>query len=135
MHKIYKTHKGKIFNPEKISDDCWIDINSPTEDEIFNIKSKINIPEEFLASIRDIDEVPKFEKEDNLNFILIQTPVMHEENGKDDEGRKHRLVKIGQLEKIRREKDLRLAVILLKDKPNMLSFLQIKKQKAQAKQK
>ncbi len=85
MHKIYKTHKGKIFNPEKISDDCWIDINSPTEDEIFNIKSKINIPEEFLASIRDIDEVPKFEKEDNLNFILIQTPVMHEENGKDDE--------------------------------------------------
>ena len=36
----FTRHIKENFNPEKISDDCWIDINSPTEDEIFNIKSK-----------------------------------------------------------------------------------------------
>lgn len=83
MYKIYKTQKGKIFNPKKIISDCWIELSSATQDDLFEIKSFIDIPEDVLLSIRDVDEVPKFEKLDDVNFVLLQTPIIKEET---DEG-------------------------------------------------
>lgn len=72
--------------PKKVTNDCWLDINSPTEDELFELKSIIDLSEDIILSIRDINEVPKVEKYDDFNFILIQTPLMREEkNSADDE--------------------------------------------------
>lgn len=79
MYRIYKTFEDKVTVPKKITNDCWLDINSPSEDELFELKSVIDIPEDIILSIRDADEVPKVEKYDDFNFILIQTPVMKEE--------------------------------------------------------
>lgn len=87
MYKIYKTQKGKIFNPKKIIDDCWIELSSATQDDLFEIKSFIDIPEDVLLSIRDTDEVPKFEKLDDVNFILLQTPILKEDIDEDGDVR------------------------------------------------
>lgn len=84
MYKIYKTHGKKIMNPEKLSPDCWIDLNSPTDEEILELKSIVEIPEDIVTSIKDTDEVPKVEKYDDFQFILIQTPRISTEEEEDD---------------------------------------------------
>lgn len=76
MFKIYKTEKNRLKVIKKPTADCWIDINSPTEDDLAALRNfKIKIPEEVLISVRDQDEVPKIEQEDKYTFILIQSPI------------------------------------------------------------
>lgn len=75
MYKVYKTVRGKLTNPEKPSVGCWIDINSPTDEELQELSAYFEIPEEVITSVRDVDEVPKIEEEEEFQFILIQTPL------------------------------------------------------------
>jgi magnesium transporter len=74
MYKVYKTTRGKLFELERPAPDCWVDLSSPTEEELNELKSFFEIPEEVLVSVKDVDEVPKLEEVDNFNFIVIQTP-------------------------------------------------------------
>ncbi len=74
MYKVYKTTRGKLFELEKPVPDCWVDLNSPTEEELNELKPFFEIPEEVLVSVKDVDEVPKLEEVDNFNFVVIQTP-------------------------------------------------------------
>lgn len=75
MYKIYKTVHGRLTYPKKPVPNCWIDINSPTEEDIKELSGYFEIPEEVLVSVRDMDEVPKLEDVDDFQFILIQTPL------------------------------------------------------------
>ncbi len=75
MYRIYKTVRGRLTNPKNPSPDCWIDINSPTQEDIEALAPYFEIPEEVLISVRDTDEVPKLEEVDDFQFILIQTPL------------------------------------------------------------
>lgn len=84
MYKIYKTVRGKLTNPEKPEPGCWIDINSPTEEELEELSPYFEIPEEVLVSVKDVDEVPKVEEEDDFQFILIQTPLNKARSGEGE---------------------------------------------------
>lgn len=75
MYKIYKTVRGKLTNPDLPVKNCWVDISSPTSDDLEELKPFFEIPEEVLTSVRDPDEVPKLEEVDDFQFILIQTPI------------------------------------------------------------
>ena len=75
MYKIYKTVRGKLTNPKKPQPGCWIDIQSPTEEDLNDLKPFLEIPEEVLISVKDTDEVPKVEEEEKFQFIVIQTPL------------------------------------------------------------
>ncbi|MEZ4086996.1 MAG: magnesium transporter CorA family protein [Candidatus Gracilibacteria bacterium] len=81
MYKIYKTVRGKLTNPQKPTPGCWIDINSPTEEDLQELSPYFEIPEEVLVSVRDVDEVPKVEEEEDFQFILIQTPLNKARSG------------------------------------------------------
>jgi len=78
MYKIYKTSRGKLSSPAKPSPGCWIDITSPTAEELEELKPFFEIPEEVLRSVKDVDEVPKVEDEEDFQFIVIQTPLDNE---------------------------------------------------------
>lgn len=84
MLKIYKTSRDSIVYPKKPGPNTWIDLNSPTEEELDFLKPFIEIPEDVLSSIKDIDEVPKLEKIDGANFILIQTPRITSEEEQEE---------------------------------------------------
>lgn len=75
MYKIYKTSRGILSNPATPIPGSWIDISSPTEEDIKELEPYFEIPEEVLISVKDIDEVPKVEEVDDFQFILIQTPL------------------------------------------------------------
>lgn len=81
MYKIYKTKRGRLTCPEKPVPGSWIDISSPTEEDLEELSSYFQIPEEVLISVKDVDEVPKVEEEDEFQFIVIQTPLNKANSG------------------------------------------------------
>lgn len=74
MIEMFQTRGEQIIHPRKPQTDAWIDLTDPTEEELALVKPLVDIPEDVLVASKDIDEVPKLEKIDDANFLLIQTP-------------------------------------------------------------
>lgn len=85
MFKVYQTIKGTFATLENPAINTWIDVTSPTEDDLKELSTIVDIDEDIIRSIRDLDEVPKVEKYDDYQFILIQTPKATQENEDEDE--------------------------------------------------
>ena len=53
MLKIYKTDATdkKIKKVKKITTDCWIDLTSPTTDEIAKVVAKTQVEQELIMKI------------------------------------------------------------------------------------
>ncbi len=72
MIEILKPSKAKLEVLGKPTSQCWINVASPTEEEILRIKSLIDVPEEFLNSLKDIDEIPTIEERRDFTLITIR---------------------------------------------------------------
>ena len=53
----------------------WVNIESPTPDELTNLKAKFGLPEDFLNDLSDIDERPRVEHNDGWDCIVLRIPV------------------------------------------------------------
>ena len=82
MLKIYKTTpvEKKIKKCKKITADCWIDLISPTKDEIEKVISKTQIDEDLILKMLDDEELPRIEQSNNATLVVIDTPYLKEED-------------------------------------------------------
>ena len=80
MIEIFKSFKGGLKQIKKPVKDCWINLISPTEEELLKISNLIEMPQEIISSLKDIDEMSDMEKYDNLFFIVIRTPQKNLDN-------------------------------------------------------
>jgi magnesium transporter len=80
MIEILKSFKGELKKIKKPSKASWINLISPTKKELSKISSVIEIPNHFLSSLRDVDEIPDMEKEEENLFIIARTPQRNESN-------------------------------------------------------
>jgi len=85
MIKVYQTIKSNVVSLDEPALDAWIDIISPTEEDIKSLEQMVEIDEDILRSIHDYDEVPKMEKYDGYDFILLQTPKVTIDQEEDEE--------------------------------------------------
>lgn len=53
----------------------WVNIETPTPDELSNLKAKFGLPEDFLNDLSDIDERPRVEHNDGWDCIVLRIPV------------------------------------------------------------
>lgn len=67
LHKVKKT--------EGISDDCWIDMYSPTEQEIEEVVNTLGIPDEFVRDSLDEEERPRIDYDEDTDSILVIVDV------------------------------------------------------------
>ena len=58
------------WNPE-----CWVYVETPTADELVELKNIFDLPEDFLSDLSDIDERPRVERNDGWNCIVLRIPV------------------------------------------------------------
>ena len=56
---------------DTITNDCWINLYSPTEAEIMRVESELGIPQEFLRYPLDEEERPRIDYDDDTNTVLI----------------------------------------------------------------
>ena len=80
MIKIFKTFGGyvEINEPQK---DCWINVTSPSSDEINKLSVDYGLPTDLISDILDQDERPRIEFDDEWTLIILRIPVEVKHNG------------------------------------------------------
>ncbi|MCQ2527617.1 MAG: magnesium transporter CorA family protein [Saccharofermentans sp.] len=77
---VKKIHK--VVPIEEITDDCWINLYSPTESEIARVENALGIPQEFLRYPLDEEERPRIDVDDDtdIHLIIVDIPYSQREN-------------------------------------------------------
>lgn len=80
MLKIFKTNsiEKKVKKNKKITTDCWIELTSPTKDEIEKVIAKTQVDEDLILKMLDDEELPRIEQTPNATLIVIDTPYLKE---------------------------------------------------------
>ena len=80
MIKFYKTTsvEKKIKKTKTISADSWIDMVTPTLEEIEEVSKKTKIDKDLLLKMMDEEETPRIEEDDDATLIVVDTPYLEE---------------------------------------------------------
>jgi len=69
--------EGKIVDVEDGQESPWVHIFPPiNSEEVETFASANGIPSDFITDSLDIDERSRYEREDEANYILINTPIL-----------------------------------------------------------
>jgi len=81
MMKIYLSNaNGKIEEINELKNGCWINLVSPTEEEIRFIANHLDIPIDSIKDALDDEERSRIEKENNHVLIIVDIPIItHDE--------------------------------------------------------
>ena len=78
MLKIFKTEQveKKLKKRKRITEDCWIELTSPTKDEIEKVVLKTEVDENLILKMLDDEELPRVEQSGNATLVVIDTPYL-----------------------------------------------------------
>ncbi|MFC7394572.1 magnesium transporter CorA family protein [Scopulibacillus cellulosilyticus] len=76
MLNIYLTDEhGKLNEVNELTKGCWINLISPTTEEIKYVVDHTEVPEDFIRDPLDDDERSRIEKEDQNVITIVDIPV------------------------------------------------------------
>lgn len=79
MINFYTTTNSKLEQLESVETACWINVTPPiSPDEIEYLSDTFQIPQDFLTDPLDIDERARYEKDEEVKLIIINTPVLND---------------------------------------------------------
>jgi magnesium transporter len=79
MINFYTTTNNKLEQLESLQASCWINVTPPiSPEEIDFLSDKFDIPHDFLTDPLDIDERARYEKEEEIKLIIVNTPVLND---------------------------------------------------------
>ena len=85
MIQYFYKESGKLQELADRMPGCWINVLPPfNPNELQNLASSIDIPLDFLTDSLDVDERSRYEREEEGNLILLNTPILNEDR-KDNE--------------------------------------------------
>ncbi|WP_409301037.1 magnesium transporter CorA family protein [Peribacillus sp. SCS-155] len=81
MIEIFKTTENKkLQQVNEYTKGCWVNIVSPTESEINEICSRLEIPVSFIKDPLDEEERPRIEREDGQLLIIVDYPCITQDD-------------------------------------------------------
>lgn len=81
MIEIYKKANGGLVKLDAPESDCWINVYPPfTNEDLEELSKELEIPLDFLTDSIDLEERSRHEYEDNVKLLVLNTPVLNEEN-------------------------------------------------------
>ena len=84
MIRYYAKRDGRLTELPKPEVGCWINILPPfSREEIEDFADRYTIPLDFLTDPLDIDERPRYERDEDVRLVIIATPMVN--NGIDSE--------------------------------------------------
>lgn len=79
MVEIFKKQGEELVQLEQAEPGCWINVYPPFNHETLERLSEgYSIPLDFLTDSLDIDERSRFEYEDGIKLIVLNTPIVNE---------------------------------------------------------
>ncbi|HMZ89753.1 MAG TPA: magnesium transporter CorA family protein [Chitinophagales bacterium] len=87
MIKYYKKIDNQIVEIDRPEKDCWINVYPPFDHKrLATLSDAIDIPIDYLLDSIDINERSRFEQDDNVKLIVINTPIENDmENSIDND--------------------------------------------------
>jgi magnesium transporter len=86
MIAYYKKEGKEIVEVDSLSEAHWVNLYPDFDHgEVEAFANKMDIPLDFLTDSLDIDERSRYEREDDVNLILINTPVLNSDDSKENE--------------------------------------------------
>lgn len=80
MIRYYTKTSRRFMELEQEEGSAWIHISPPFDQgELSAFSESHDIPLDFLTDSLDIDERSRYEREENANLILVNTPLLNEE--------------------------------------------------------
>jgi magnesium transporter len=76
MLAILKTTSAGLKRLEEFEPGSWIDLVSPTEEELERVSRELEIPPDLLKAPLDEEEKSRIELEDGLTHVIVDIPVL-----------------------------------------------------------
>ncbi len=93
MLAILKTTEEGLERLEEFEPGSWIDLVSPTEEELRRVSEALAIPLDLLKGPLDEEEKSRVETEDGLTYVVVDIPVLVVE----DEERSYATIPLGMI--------------------------------------
>lgn len=79
MIKYYIKDAGKLKELEEHRPGCWINISPPfSHAELEEVANEFDVELDFLTDSLDIDERSRYEREEDVRLIVLNTPILNE---------------------------------------------------------
>ncbi len=79
MIRYYSKVKKQLSELENPEPSCWINISPPfSHEELEAVAQQFDIPLDFLTDSLDIDERSRYEIEEEVRLIVVNTPILNE---------------------------------------------------------
>ena len=76
---------GQLVELEQPTNRCWINISPPfVQEELVKLADDLDIPLDFLTDSLDIDERSRYEREEDIKLIVVNTPVLNKSEVDND---------------------------------------------------
>lgn len=84
MIRYYSNVNGRLTELQEAEASCWINISPPfSREELEDFSEKFLVPIDFLTDPLDIDERPRYERDEDVRLIIVSSPILN--NGIDKE--------------------------------------------------
>jgi magnesium transporter len=78
-------YNGRLKVLEQPEVGCWINITPPfSQEELEEISNTYEVPLDFLTDSLDVDERSRYEREDDLRLIVLNTPILNDKVREDE---------------------------------------------------
>jgi len=78
MVKYYSKEGGQLKVLDAPDNACWVNISPPfTPEELEEVAQMFDIPFDFLTDPLDIDERPRYERDDDKRLIILSSPIVN----------------------------------------------------------
>lgn len=85
MIHYYAKVDGRLKELEEPEVSCWINITPPfSHEELEEVAQQFDIPLDFLTDSLDLDERSRYEREEDVRLIVVNTPVLNEAEDEND---------------------------------------------------
>ncbi len=82
MLSIFKTDlSGALVELEDFEPGAWIDLVSPTDEELHRVTDGLDIPLAFLRGPLDAEEKSRIDVEDDLTHVIVDIPIIERVGG------------------------------------------------------
>ena len=79
MVKYFLKKNGALETLDEPQPSCWVNISPPfNQEELTEIAKQFDIPLDFLTDSLDVDERSRYEREDDVRLIVVNTPLINE---------------------------------------------------------
>lgn len=81
MIRYYTKQHGNLVELESYESAHWVNITPPfSQEELEYMAQELDIPLDFLTDSLDIDERSRYEREDDVRLVVLNTPILNNAN-------------------------------------------------------